>query len=338
MGISLVYRFVVEFAASMRHTQSSHKTTNAELGVRILSTINFTHLRLLAIYATVVEAGSFAAAARKLRSSRSRISEQVAQLEADLGVRLFQRSTRQLNITPEGREIYEQARQLPGILQGVEAITTPSEPSGRVVITLNHDIAHKFLLPVLPLLQQRYPAIQLDLVLDDARLDLIGEQIDLAIRIGIPKDEALIARVMHEERFALFASPEFLARYGTPKSLKELEKLPWVILSQTAQTEIKHLRQNNRSILIKPTQFSRCNSPLMVQKLVMNGLGIGALLPGTVSQEVADGKLVQVMPSITSEAMVFSLVYPSRRQLPARTRAVIEFLLKAAVFNRIGGR
>lgn len=300
-----------------------------------MSTIDFAHLRLLAIFATVVEAGSFAGAARKLRSSRSRISEQVAQLEADLGVRLFQRSTRQLNITPEGRQIFEQAHQLPGILQGVEAITTPSEPSGRVAITLNHDIAHKFVLPVLAQLQTRHPAIQLDLILDDDRLDLIGEQIDLAIRIGIPKDESLIARVMHEERFALYASPTFLQQHGTPKTLKELQQLPWIVLSQTAQSEIKNLRQHNKSISIKPAHFYRCNSPLMVQNMVINGLGIGALLPGTVSREVAEGQLIRLMPSISSEAMVFALVYPSRRQLPARTRAVIDFLLTEDVFRSL---
>ena len=299
-----------------------------------MSTIDFGHLRLLAIFAVVVESGSFASASRKLKSSRSRISEQVAQLEHDLGVRLLQRSTRQLKITSEGQRIYDKASQLPEILHSVEAISSPEVPSGRVAITMNHDIAHKFVMPILGTLQQQYPHIQLELVLDDSRLDLIDEQIDIAIRIGIPKDESLIARVMHEERFALFASPEFLSSYGTAKTVKQLAGLPWIILSQaSSHREVQHLRQKDKTVSIQPAQFYRCNSPLMMQQMVCNGLGIGALLPSTVKQEIEERKLVNIMPSISSEAMVFSLVYPSRHQVPLRTRTVINYLLEADMFG-----
>ena len=297
-----------------------------------MSTIDFSHLRLLAIFASVVECGSFAAAARKLNSSRSRISEQVAQLEQDLGVRLLQRSTRQLTITSEGQQVYEQARQLPDILNGIEAITTPQLPSGRVAITMNHDIAHKYILPVLDDFRQRYPHIELDLILDDSRLDLIGEQIDLAIRIGLPKDDSVIARVMHEEQFALFASPAYLNQYGSPKTLAELDQHRWVSFDLNHQHVIG-LRQHGKHINIQPDYCYRCNSPLMMQQMVVAGLGIGALLPTTVREEIASGQLLQLMPSIGSETLVFSLVYPSRRQLPQRTRAVIDYLLQANIFS-----
>ncbi|WP_299491832.1 LysR family transcriptional regulator [uncultured Shewanella sp.] len=295
-----------------------------------MSTINHNQLRLLAIFAWVVECGSFAEAARKLSSSRSRISEQVAQLEAALGVRLLQRTTRQLTVTSEGQKVYQQAIKLDDILKGVEAVTIPSRPSGRVVMTMNHDIAHKYVLPVLADFQNRSPDIALDFILDDARVDLIKEQIDLAIRIGIPKDESLIARVMHEERFGLFASPQFLQRYGVPKSINKVEQLPWVIMTQTS---VQYLRYKSKTIEIKPTQSFRCNSPLMVQQMVLNGLGIGIMLPTTVRQEINQGKLVRVMPALDSEKILFSLVYPSRRQLPLRTRTVVDFLLEAKIFD-----
>lgn len=313
----------------MRRHFCYHKATITEWFVLILSTIDLAHLRLLATFAIVVECGSFAAAARRLRSSRSRISEQVAQLESSLGIRLLQRSTRKLNVTQEGQEIYQQASRLPGILEAVEAIASPTIPSGRVSITMNHDIAHKYLLPVLGTFQQEYPQIRLDLVLDDARLDLIAEQIDLAIRIGIPRDESLIARVLHEERFALFASPDFLARHQINDRPAEIEQLPWVIMSQT---ETQHLLRHDNPVEIHPEKPYRCNSPLMVQQMVIQGLGVGALLPTTVRQEVKSGRLIRILPSISSEAMVFSLVYPSRRQVPLRTRAVIDFLLAARIF------
>ena len=299
-----------------------------------MSTIGYNHFRLLAIFVTVVEAGSFAAAARQLRSSRSRVSEQISQLELDLGVRLLQRSTRQLSITTEGQQVYDQAKILPEMLHSIESITAPETPSGRVSITLNHDIAHKYLLPVIPEFEARFPDVKLDLILEDKRVNLISENIDLAIRIGIPKDESLIARVMHEERFGLFASTQFLEKYGTPKNLDDLQKLCWVlIMIQNNESNIQHLRQFDRTVTLKPETFYRCNSPLMAQKMVLKGLGVGALLPTTVSQDVSCGRLKHIMPTIHSEPLVFSLVYPSRRQIPLRTRVVIDYLLNVNVFN-----
>lgn len=294
--------------------------------------MNFSHLRLLAIFATVVEAGSFAAAARKLRSSRSRISEQVAQLEQALTVRLLQRSTRQLTITTEGMQVYDQARRLPALLSEVESIVTPAQAAGRVAITMNHDIAHKHFLPVAAALREQLPLVQLDLIIDDARLDLIAQQIDLAIRIGIPRDESLIARVLHEEAFSLYASPEFLGRYGLPASFEELQSRPWVLLQQLQQRDFQSLRDGDQRVEVAPQTFYRCNSPLMVQQMVAQGFGIGALLPSTVRQELEAGQLIPVLPQLRGDSMVFSLVYPSRQQMPQRTRAVIDFLMAADLF------
>ncbi len=298
-----------------------------------MSTIKFNHLHLLAIFSTVVDAGSFAAAARKLMSSRSRISEQVAALESDLGVRLLQRSTRQLTITDEGKQVYEQAIKLSAILQKVESITTPAVPSGRVTITMPHDIAHRFVLPALAGFRKRYPEIQLDMMPNDTRLNLIGEQIDLAIRIGIPKDESLIARVMHEERIGVFASPSYLKQVGGVKTLKSLEKCHWILFSQLQHSSVQHMRHNNKLVEIKPKSFYRCDSPLLIQQMVIQGLGVGSMIPNTVEQEVKEGRLVQLMPSLTSEPMVFALVYPSRHQVPPRTRALIDYLLETKIFS-----
>lgn len=298
-----------------------------------MSTIGFSHLRLLAIFVTVVESGSFAAAARKLHSSRSRISEQITDLEQDLGVRLLQRSTRQLKVTSEGMQVYEQANKLPDILQSIETITKPQTPKGRVAITMNHDIAHKFILPVLNDFQSKYPEVKLDLILDDMRLDLIDEKIDLAIRIGVPKSDSVSSRIMHEEDFALFASPTYLNQVGKLKAITDLEKCNWVMLMQSGYSDVLRLRQHGKTIEIRPKQFSRCNSPLMMQQMVKQGVGVGMLLPTTVKKEIEQGELIQVLPSLTSGPIIFSLVYPSRHQMPLRTQVVMEFLLEANLFT-----
>lgn len=297
-----------------------------------MSTIDFSHLKLFAIFVSVVESRSFAAAARKLLSSRSRISEQVAKLEVDLGVRLLQRSTRQLRLTPEGQQVYEQVRHLPEIIKGVEATLTSAEPSGRVSITMTHDTAHKYLLASLPDFQEKYPKLQLDLILRDDKVDLINAQIDLAIRIGIPKDESLIARQLHEERLGIFASIRFLEKFGRPKKVSDLEQYPWILLDQIHHRDIQLLQHRGQTLTIKPKRFYRCNSPLMVQNAVSRGLGLGVLLPTMIRKEIEDGFLQPILPTVRSEPMIFSLVYPSRKQVPLRVRTVIDYLLSEDIF------
>lgn len=298
-----------------------------------MSTIGFDKLKLLAIFSIVVEQKSFAGAARKLQSSRSRVSEQISKLEQMLGVRLLQRSTRRLELTDEGSLVYEEAVKLSQVINQVEAIVSPDVPSGRVTITVNHDIAHKFLIRALGKFYQLYPNIQIDLELHDDAQDLIMEHIDLAIRIGKPKDSNLIARTMHKDRFAIYASPDFIKHHGTPNSLEQLEQLPWITLEQVSQNSSVQLIINNKQIEIKPKSFSRCNSPFMVQEMVKAGLGVSILLPTTVEKEINKGELVQIAPDIRSEYLDFALVYPSRKQLPTRTRVVIDYLLSEQIFS-----
>lgn len=144
--------------------------------------MDISKLKHFALFAKVIECGSFAEAARQLQTSRSRVSEQIFQLEQTLGVRLLHRSTRQLSVSDEGREVYEQAKMLPDILNNVLEVTSHDVPKGKVRITTSNDIAHSYLLPVLNDLSQRYPEIQIDLIISDEKLDLIRENIDLAIR------------------------------------------------------------------------------------------------------------------------------------------------------------
>ncbi len=298
-----------------------------------MSTIDFSHLKLLAVFATVVETQSFAAASRHLHTSRSRVSEQVSQLELALGVRLLQRSTRQLLVTREGSEVYEQARRLPDVLSSIESSLTPGEAKGRVAITMNHDIAHKIILPVLDEFQKQHPQIHLDFILNDEVSNLIAEQIDLGIRIGLPNDSSLIGRVLHEESLGIYASSSYLKKAGTPKTAEQLAQCRWVLLPQLEYENKLRFRSKKKTIDIKPESYERCNSPFMIQKMVESGLGVGALLPSLVKNEVESKTLVRLMPSWSTERLIFSLVYPSRQNIPRRTRVLIDFLIEAKIFT-----
>ena len=297
-----------------------------------MSTIDFNRLKLLAVFVEVVSCGSFAAAARKLRSSRSRVSEQVAQLESSLGVRLLNRTTRQLSMTMEGREVFARASDLPDILADVEVASSQEVARGRVALTVNHDIAIARLLPALESFQQRYPRVQLDLVLSDDRLDLIAEQIDVAIRVGVPRDDSLIMRPLFEDRMQVFATPEYVRFQGEPGSLSELAGHRWIMVQQASPMAEVNMYQGDQPVSFCPENYHMCNSPLMAQRMVLAGLGVGCLLPSTVADELQAGRLVRLMPDLQGEALQFSLVYPSRRQMPLRTRCLIEHLLAAKLF------
>ncbi|MCV6589631.1 MAG: LysR family transcriptional regulator [Marinobacterium sp.] len=305
-----------------------------------MSTIEVAQLRALAVFALVIEGGSFAEAARRLGSSRSRVSEQIAALEQQLGVRLIQRSTRKLSVTAEGKAVYEQARLLPDILTEVARVTQQEQPCGRVSLTVNVDVGINHLLPVLREFEQRYPEIELDLILDDERRDLIAEQIDLSIRVGIPQDSSLIARVLHREAPALFASRAYLQRAGTPQTIEALNHHHWVDLKLSSVPpvmSVQHLYHQGAvaetaPVSLQPAFSHRCNSPLMVQQMVQAGMGIGLLLPATVQPQLAAGLLVPVCPQLRGKELTFALVYPSRHQLPLRTRCLVEHLLAAELF------
>ena len=298
-----------------------------------MSTIDFSHLKHMAVFVTVVEAGSFAAAARKLNSSRSRVSEQIAQLEAAAGMRLLHRSTRQLALTSEGEKVYAKAKILPELIHEIEAVASPAEPSGRVAISTTHDIAIKHLIPVLNEFQRRYPKVQVDLIISDQKLDLIAEQIDMAIRIGLPNDDSLIGRVMYEERSALYASPAYLKEHGRPKTLDELAQHKWVVISQMSQNGEQSLIYQDKPVHINPAYYQLTNSPLVAQSLTLAGHGISTLLPVTVKEECEAGLLVPIGLGVSAFSAVFTLVYPSRRQVPARARSLIDFLLSADIFS-----
>lgn len=298
-----------------------------------MSTINISHLRLLATYALVVDSGSFAEAARRVQTSRSRVSEQVSQLESQLGVRLLQRSTRQLTVTDEGKMVYAEAKKLHDIIQNIDQSLEEPVPSGRVSITVTNDIAHKFLLPLLPEFKTRYPDISLNVIASDQRLDLIAENIDIGIRIGLPRDDALIGRVLYQERFSLYASKGYLEQYKAPSSITELQNHRWILLQQSNIGVSQHLMLDEIPFEITPARYETSSSPHFIQEMVKAGLGIGMLLPSTVKNEVLDGSLMRIFPRVSSAPLLFTLVYPSRKHVPSRTRALINYLVETCRFG-----
>lgn len=289
---------------------------------------NIKQLRALAVFAVVVENSSFSEAARKLQTSRSRVSETVAKLEAELGIRLLNRSTRNLTLTSEGKSVYQHAAQLQQILDDVEIDTNQNIMRGRISLTCNHDVGAKLLAPHFAEFQQCYPDIDLELVLDDEPLDLIAEEIDLAVRVGVPKDSSLVGRALFEDTLKIFASPDYLKRYGIPNTVEELDEHRWIQLPQLFGRKSVELRNKEKRYRVTPKRLHLCSAPLMVKEMLRCGMGLAVLLPSTTQDVINTGDIVPVLPQWTGGTLTFSIMYPSRKHLPHRTRYLIDFLVK----------
>lgn len=284
------------------------------------------HLKRLVVFSHVVIAGSFSAAARQLSLPRSSISEHIKLLEAGLGVRLLQRTTRTISLTPEGRVVFEKSQSIQALLREIEALAFDQTPSGKVTLSTTQDIAQFWLIPRLPEFYRLYPEIEVNLVVNDFISDLVHEQIDLAIRVTIMgKDSMLIGRELGNERMKLFASTEYLDQHGTPQSLQDLQHHRWIMFQQMTPQGVVVLRDASQQETLKPNRIYETNSPAIQRCMLEAGLGIGVHLPSLAQGSVKSGLLRPFMESWSSTAYSVHLVYPSR-ELPARTRALVEYL------------
>ncbi|NMK48262.1 LysR family transcriptional regulator [Achromobacter sp. Bel] len=271
------------------------------------------------------ELGSFAAAGRNLGLSPSAVGKAVARLEEDLHVRLFQRSTRRMQLTEEGRLYFERCKRILDDLDDAHAMLsrTRDEPRGRLRVSAPL-ISYHFLLPVLPDFAARYPGVELDLDFNDRVVDLIGERIDVAIRSGDLPDSRLMARPMSQFRMLLCACPEYLARHGTPQSPNDLQ----------AHAAVRFRFPNSGNLqrwpLAHPDPAVRtaltCNNMEALRGAVIQGFGIGCMPDFLARDALATGVLVEVLPQHTEGMGRFQLVWPSNRNLSPKVRVFVDFM------------
>lgn len=284
----------------------------------------------LLLFARVADEGSFSRAAEKAGMPKSSVSRRIAMLESQLGERLLLRTTRKLTVTDFGRSVLEHAHQ---VMDEVEAAASLAQqrqlqPSGRLRVSMPADFANGVLGQLLADFVQRYPAVSLELDLSPRRVDLIGENFDLALRTGhLPDDASLAARRVAVFSFGLYASPAYVGRRGEPADPEALmshdalrllarsgEPVPWV------------LTQGDRRWEGVPPGRATANSPDLLLRLARQGVGIATASLHFAEPYVASGELVPVLPdwSLTPEPVW--AVFPGRRLMPARTRAFLDAL------------
>jgi DNA-binding transcriptional LysR family regulator len=282
----------------------------------------------LVIFARVAQEGSFSAAARALDMSVSAVSERVSGLEDRLGVRLLHRSTRHLKLTVEGRELYERCSRMVAVgADALEAATTVGdEPRGTLRITAPSLFSQMHLGEPLAAFMQAYPSVQVELLVTDGIVDLVDKGFDLAIRMAVQAPPGgLRAQLLAQDQRFLCATPDYLARYGTPTCPTELARhncMRLAMLDASAGTS-----QTPESSVSPPVNGRYLvNETAMVHKAVLQGLGMAMLAGSVVEQDLAEGRLIKVLPEYTRTPLNVYAVYSPGRRTPAKVRVFIELL------------
>lgn len=291
------------------------------------------NLRDLALLLEVARAGSFAAAAKAVGTDPSTVSRSIATLEAQLGLRLFQRTTRSLSLTEAGDLYLSRAQPLLEELTrlGAEARDIKAEPRGRLRLTTSVTFGQAMILPLLPEFRRLYPEIALDCLFTDQNLDLIGERIDLALRLAPSIEGEVIASRLLTTRYRLVASPAYLADSPPLRGPQDLQAHKLLLFTIRPFNSRWKFRQKDGAETEVAVQGELTISPAgAILEAARLGLGV-ALLPNYLTDgEIAAGRLTRLMPEWQVTATSFDtgawLVYPSRSFLPAKTRAMIDFL------------
>jgi DNA-binding transcriptional LysR family regulator len=284
----------------------------------------------LLLFARVVEAGSFSRAAAQVGLPKSTVSRRIAALEAALGERLLLRTTRKLHITDFGSSVLAHARQIVDDVEAAAALAQHRqiEPSGRLRISMPADFASLALGDLLARFIARHPSIQLELDLSPRRVDLIGENFDLALRMGeLPDDATLAARRIAVFSTGLYAAPAYLQRRGMPpepEALMEHDALR--LLTRSGEPEPWLLSRGEAQWQGTPPGRATANAPDVLMQLARAGAGIGAIGDHFAEPFVRAGELRPVLADWRLPAATAWAVFPGRRLMPARTRVFLDAL------------
>ena len=285
----------------------------------------------MAVFVKTVTTTSLSAAARELGVSTAAVSRKLAALEARLGVRLLNRTTRRISLTDEGARYYEACVRILAEIEEAEAQATARrlEPQGILKVALPATFGHKHIAPLIPEFSRRYPGIQLALSLSDRWINVIDEGFDLAIRIAELQDSSLAARKLAPNPRVVCASPAYLARHGTPQTPADLIRHNCLTITEFQMTW-DYKDPLGKSGEVRVAGRYACDNWEVLRTWAVAGLGIALKSVWDVRRELEEGSLVRLFPDYTfgSDVGIYA-VYPHRRFLPAKTRVFIDFLAES---------
>jgi DNA-binding transcriptional LysR family regulator len=286
-------------------------------------------LRAMRTFVAIADAGSLTAAARALSSSLPAVVRLLAALEAELGVRLFQRTTRRLALTDPGRRYLERCRQLETLLSEAEADVRAeqTEPRGTLHITAPVLFGTRYVASAVTEFVQRYREVRVDLQLLDRVVSLVEEGLDVGVRIGELEDSSLIARPVSTLRRLTVAAPTYLKRSGAPLHPRQLREHNCITRSDRSADSWRFLIEGKLSSVPVAGNL-HVNQTAVAAEACVAGVGIGSFLSYQVAREVAEGSLRILLAEFELPPNPIHIVYPQARLLPVRTRVFIDFLLE----------
>lgn len=287
-------------------------------------------IRVLRSFAAIIDEGSFAAAARRIGISKSMCSKMIAGLEADLGTRLLTRTTRAVTPTAAGHDFHlriaDVLDRLDAAIEGARA--TSARPSGPLKLGVPVQYTLRVFQPHLIRFMEEYPDIQLDVVLDDSRSDMARDGFDAVIRIGTLADSSLHARRLHDARIMLVASPDYLARRGSPQRPADLRDHQCLHYTNLKGPGTWPLRNGTEVVYQKITPAFSSNNGELLRGLAVSGKGIALAPEFLVADDLAQGRLVAVLDDHALPGVPINIVYSSRKLVTASLAAFLDFVAR----------
>ena len=287
-------------------------------------------LQEITVFAKIVGTGSLSAAARDLGISPAVVSRRLAALEARLGVRLVNRTTRSLHLTDEGAAYYETCSRVISDIEEADAAVSAgrADPRGTLRVALPASFGNQHVAPLVPRFAERYPDVQLALSLSDRTVNVVEEGFDLAIRIADLADSSLAARKLAPNRRVVCASPAYLRRHGAPRTPEDLTKHNCLATDFAMNWDYRDPDGKPGSVRVAGRYA--CDNWEVLREWALAGLGVALKSTWDVRRHLEEGRLVSLLPGYTfaTDVAIYA-VYPHRRHLPAKTRAFIEFLAES---------
>lgn len=285
----------------------------------------------LQILVRVAELGTLSAVARERNVPVSVVSRAISRLERDYQVRLINRSTHGLSVTPEGEMFLGHARHIVESLNelSAELDTRAGSPTGLVRVSVSQVMGDAQIIPSLPGLMEKHPGLRIDVLADDKMVDLATEGIDLAVRTNVVANENLVARHVGEYGRALYASPQYLDQNGEPTSPEQLNKHRCVTHAASSVLNRWHFKVGRKHVNQAVQGFYRANNSAMVLAMVKQGIGIGRVNTAIAGPLVAAGELVPVLDAYREPTRfpIYLVMLPDRHRLP-KIRACADHLAK----------
>ncbi len=280
------------------------------------------------VFCTVVDKGTFVGAADTLEMSKAAISRYVSAFEERLGARLLHRTTRKLSLTEEGRQFYHQAREVLALMdQAEEAVSSAApEPSGvlRVNAPVSFGVLH--LAPLWGAFMSAHPNVELDISLNDRLVDLVDEGFDAAIRIARMENSSLVGRRLAGTRMCLCASPDYLASHPPLRTLADLAEHGVIAYTNFATGNDWQFDGPDGRVSVRTRSSVRCNNGDTCRSIALAGGGIALQPSFMVGEDLRSGALVEILPEYRSIELGIYVVYPTRKHLASKVRALISFL------------